>query len=129
MSAMSPNTAFVMVGKDGAALVVVTDRDGKPSHLTSDEAGQLERAIHEARMEGEKLVAAVGIGVRSLADRAPDVAATEDREKSIKEANAKADEAAKKSEDEQRKEEQKRGEAVAAAQAEAKPARRGSHAA
>lgn len=112
MPAMSPNAAFAVANKDGAATIVVTDRDGRPNMYTVDEAANLEKAIHDARQEGERLVSAIGIGVKSLNDRVPEVAASEDRAKQIQEANAKADAEAKKKDDEQRKQEEQRRAAV-----------------
>lgn len=112
MPSLSPNAAFAVANKDGAATIIVTDRDGRPNLYTQDEATGLEKAIHDARQEGERLTSAVGHGARMLEARAPAAVEQDDREKQIKEANAKADERAKEQESEQRKAEQQRRAAV-----------------
>ena len=105
---LSPNAAFATATKDGAATIVVTDREGRPNMYTMDEAAGLEKAIHDARTEGERLTSAVGLGVKALNDRAPAVAENEDRLKAIQEANSKSDERIKEQEAEARKAEESR---------------------
>jgi hypothetical protein len=108
MPTLSPNAAFAMANKDGAATIIVTDRDGKPNMYTQDEATALEKSIHDARQEGERLTSAVGHGAKMLEARVPAAVEQEDREKQIKEANEKADARIKEVEAEAKKGEQQR---------------------